>query len=226
MYNELLNLIIETLKYNDYTIQEIETVQAVNRRRNGESFSIEDHIAGMIYALLSNQRPWKAISNNYETIREIFHNFDPEYLQAIEPVILVNKLREIKCGNRSINSQMNALNYNIEQFKKIINLYGSMDNYVTSNEPLIIAKSLANGEYKLKQMGIALTIEYLKNVGIDAFKPDLHIKRLFGKDRLGLSDKNLATESEILKIIKQFSMETDIPIVSNYAEICGANPNC
>ena len=112
-----------------------------------------------------------------------------------------------------------------------------MDNYVTSNEPLIIAKSLANGEYKLKQMGIALTIEYLKNVGIDVLKPDIHIKRLFGKDRLGLSDKSLATENEILRIIKQLSSETDAPNVeidsiiwqfcaSNYAEICSANPKC
>ncbi len=237
MYNELFNLIIETLKYNNYTIQEIETVKAVIRRKNGETFDIEDHIAGMVYALLSNQRPWKAISDNYELIKEIFHNFDPDYLQTIEPILLVNRLREIKCGNRSIHSQMNALNYNIEQFKKIIHLYGSMDNYVTSKEPLVIAKSFADGEYKLKQMGIALTIEYLKNVGIDAFKPDLHIKRLFGKDRLGLSNKCLATEDEILKIVQQFSKETDTPIIeidsviwqfcaSNYAEICDANPKC
>ena len=237
MYSELYNLIIETLKYNNYAIQKIETEEAVIRRKNGEFFCFEDHIAGMVYALLSNQRPWKAISDNYENIKDIFHNFDPDYLQTIEPILLVNKLREIKCGNRSIHSQMNALNYNIEQFKKIIDLYGSMDNYVTSNEPLIIARSLANGEYKLKQMGIALTIEYLKNVGIDAFKPDLHIKRLFGKDRLGLSDKSLATEKEVLEIVKQMKEEIDIPIVeidsiiwqfcaSNYAEICGAKPIC
>ncbi len=237
MYNELFKLIIETLKYNNYTIQEIETVQAVRKRKNSESFNFEDHIAGMVYALLSNQRPWKAIEDNYETIRKIFHDFDPDYLQNIDPIILVNQLREIKCGNRSINSQMNSLKYNIEQFKRIINLYGSMDNYVTSNETIIIARSLAEGKYKLKQMGIALTIEYLKNVGIDAFKPDIHMKRLFGKDRLGLSDKSMATENEILEIIKQFSSEVDIPIVeidsiiwqfcaSNYAEICDANPKC
>ncbi len=237
MYNELISLIIETLKYNNYTIQEIETVQAVNRRKTGETFNFEDHIAGMVYALLGNQRPWKQISDNYENIRIIFHDFNPDYLQNVDPSILVNKLREIKCGNRSIHSQMNALNYNIEQFKRITDIYGSMDKYVTSNEPLIIAKSLSDGEYKLKQMGIALTIEYLKNVGIDAFKPDLHIKRLFGKDRLGLSEKSLATENEILKITKQIKEETNMPIVeidsiiwqfcaSNYAEICGATPKC
>ena len=237
MYEELINLIIETLRYNGYNIQEIETVQAVNRRKNGATFSFEDHIAGMVYALLSNQRPWKAISDNYELIKDIFHGFNPDYLQTIDPVLLVSKLREIKCGNRSIHSQMNALNYNIEQFKRIIKMYGSMDNYVTSDEPLTIARSLSAGEYKLRQMGIALTIEYLKNVGIDAFKPDLHIKRLFGKERLCLSDKSLATEREILEIIKQLSLESSLPTVeidsiiwqfcaANYAEICGAEPKC
>ena len=237
MYSKIIALIIETLKYNDYEIQEIVTVHAVKKRNNGKVFCLEDHIAGMIYALLSNQRPWKTIEDNYEAIRNIFHAFNPDYLQSVEPLLLVSKLREIKCGNRSINRQMMALNYNINQFKKIANLYGSMDAYVTSFEPLTIAKSLANGEYKLKQMGIALVIEYLKNVGIDAFKPDLHIKRLFGKDRLGFSSKPLASEKEILEIIKQISFETGIPMVeidsimwqfcaNNYAEICSANPNC
>ncbi len=237
MYSELLNLIVETLKNNNYAIQEIETVQAVNERKNGKNFSFEEHISGMVYALLSNQRPWKPISDNYENIRNIFHNFDPDYLQTIDSTILVNRLREIKCGNRSIHSQMKALSYNIEQFKRIINIYGSMDDYVTSDEPLIIARTLSEGEYKLKQMGIALVIEYLKNVGIDAFKPDLHIKRLFGSERLALSDKPMASENEIFEIIKNLSNYTDIPMVeidsiiwqfcaTNYAEICGSNPNC
>ena len=132
---------------------------------------------------------------------------------------------------------MNSLSYNIDVFRRISDIYGSMDNYVTSKEPLVIARSLSDGEYKIKQMGIALAIEYLKNVGIDAFKPDLHIKRLFGKDRLGLSDKRFATENEILDIIKQLSSEVNLPIVeidsiiwqlcaTNYAEICGATPKC
>ena len=135
MYNELFKLIIETLKYNNYTIQEIETVQAVRKRKNGESFNFEDHIAGMVYALLSNQRPWKAIEDNYETIRKIFHDFDPDYLQNIDPIILVNQLREIKCGNRSINSQMNSLKYNIEH------LLGYLSSTEDKNFLLFLVKS-------------------------------------------------------------------------------------
>ena len=237
MYKKLLNLIIKTLSDNGYTIEEIETVKAVNDRKNGRLFTFEDHIAGMVYAFLGNQRQWKTISDNYELIKEVFRNFDPDYLQSIDPTILTKNVRDIKCGNRSIASQMNSLRYNIDIFKRLVSIYGSMDSYVTSDEPLTIARELSEGQYKLKQMGLALTIEYLKNVGIDAFKPDLHIKRLFGKNKLGFSDKEMASEREILDIVNKIAQETNIPIVeidsiiwqfcaSNYAQICGANPQC
>ena len=191
----------------------------------------------MVYALLSNQRPWKPIEDNLDEINEIFHNYDPSYLESINPDILINRIREIRCGNRSISIQMHALNYNINMFKRLIEIYGSMDNYVTSDSPLIIARSLSEGEYKLKQMGIALVIEYLKNVGIDAFKPDLHARRLFGCNKLALSDKPDATENEVLKIVKQISAETGMRMIeidnmiwqfcaTGYAEICTANPHC
>lgn len=234
---DYIKLIIETLIKNGYSIKEIETVQAVNARKNGKVFELEDHIGGMVYSLLGNQRPWKAISENYDIIKSIFHNFDPNYLQNIDPAILVNEIRRIKCGNRSISNQMYSLNYNIDVFNKITSKYGSMDNYVTSDEPIIIANTLSSGEYKLKQMGIALVIEYLKNVGIDSFKPDTHIRRLFGKDRFGFSDKTMASEKEVLDKAKYFSMITNIPMVeidsltwqfcsSDYADICSASPKC
>ena len=232
-----MNIIIETLSSNGYEIEEIETVKALQKRLNGKSFSFEEHIAAMVYALLGNQRPWKTISENYDKIKEVFHNFDPDYLQETDPIILTNNVREIKCGNRMIRSQMNSLSYNIDIFKSITSSYGTMDKYVLSDEPLIIADELSQGKYKLKQMGIALVIEYLKNVGIDAFKPDIHIKRLFGSDRLGLSDKPFATEQEVLKLAKEISIKSNMPITvidsiiwqfcaTNYAQICSASPHC
>ena len=237
MYKDLIGLIQKTMITNGYKLQEIETVNAVNKRKNGVTFELEDHIAGMVYALLSNQRPWKQVEENYEAIRSIFHGFNPDYLQSVNPSILVKEIRDIRCGNRSINSQMNGLGYNISQFDRITELYGSMDNFVTSDSPNVIAKSLSSGEYKLKQMGTALTMEYLKNVGIDTIKPDIHIRRLFGKDRLGFSDKILATEDETIEIVRQMSIETSLLCAeidsiiwqfcaTDYAEICSSNPHC
>ena len=87
MYKDLIGLIQKTMITNGYKLQEIETVNAVNKRKNGVTFELEDHIAGMVYALLSNQRPWKQVEENYEAIRSIFHGFNPDYLQSVNPSI-------------------------------------------------------------------------------------------------------------------------------------------
>ncbi len=237
MYREIIDLICNTLNYNEYSLQEIETNTSIKRRLNGESFSLENHIEGLVFALLSNQRPWKQISDNYVKIKDIFHNFDPNYLKSVNPSVLINDLRNIKCGNISINSQMNTLGYNIDVFNNIIGVYGSMDNYVTSDNPYVIAMDLSSGKYKIKQLGIALAMEYLKNVGIDVIKPDLHIRRLFGSERLSFSNKTNASEDEVIEIVKAMSLETGLLCseidsiiwqfcASNYGEICTANPKC
>ena len=39
--------------------------------------------------------------------------------------------------------------------------------------------------YKLHQVGEALAWEYIRNVGIDGAKPDTHIRRFLGSNRMG-----------------------------------------
>ena len=187
--------------------------------------------------MLSNQRSWKQISEKHTEIKEIFNNFNYEYLLNAEPLLLVDKIREIKCGNRSIKSQMYGLRHNLLVFASIISDYGSLDSYVTSEKPEIIAHDISEGKYKLKGIGLALAMEYLKNVGIDTIKPDTHIKRLFGSDRLGLSNKEFASDDEVIKIVHQMSSETGLSsseidsiiwqfCATKYAFICGGNPKC
>ena len=48
-------------------------------------------------------------------------------------------------------------------------------------------KDLSEGKYKLKYVGKALAWEYLRNVGVDGAKPDTHLKRILGSNRLGYS---------------------------------------
>lgn len=237
MKNNLLNDIIKSMETNNYKLAELETTVAINERKNGKDFSFDEHIEGLIWSLLSNQRPWKGISDNKNNIRKIFHNFDHDYILSTNPDVFVNKLIEIKCGNRAIKKQMEALNYNINVFLKIQSKYGSIDNYITSNLPHIIAKDFANGHYKLKQVGFPLAMEYLRNVGIDTIKPDVHICRILGNDRLGLSHNNEAKEEEAVEIIKKISDDSGLSLseidyilwqfcADGYAEICTKKPKC
>lgn len=237
MYNKLINSILNTMKDNDYTLVELETTAAINKRKSGKNFSFDEHVEGLIWSLLSNQRPWKGISDNKDKITKIFHNFDYKYIQEENPDVFVTNLMEIRCGNRAVRKQMCSLKHNIEIFLSIVKEYGSMDNFVTADTPYNVAKEISSGKYKLQQVGFPLAMEYLRNVGIDTVKPDVHICRILGKERLALSQWNVAKEKEAADIIKNIAAKVNLTAsevdyiiwqfcANGYAEICTKNPKC
>ena len=107
---------------------------------------------------------------------------------------------------------------------------------------LIQMLSASNSEYKLKQMGIALVAEYLRNVGYDISKPDRHIVRLLGPN--GLEDhsyKNDASDTarwKAFEIIHNYATKTNCSeayidylfwayCANKYGEICTKKtPKC
>lgn len=133
---------------------------------------------------------------------------------------------------------MQNLKYNIEVLEQIEKEYNSVDYFVSALKPMAIAILLARTEspYKLKQMRVALVLEYLRNVGIDTAKPDVHIIRVL--KRLGYINQNSSNEEkQALDIIEKMSIETGIPISKidfllwhycseDFCNICSANPKC
>ena len=229
--------------------QEVEkALEKYNKRKNGYSFNNNEHLQAIIYSLLSNLRPWKTIENKKNEIDEIFQKYDFDKLIKIDSDDLVKSIRDIKCGNISIKKQMNELKDIIDVLKKISSKckYGTMDKYIKDHKhikagyPYYLAKELANdkNEYKLKNMGIVLVCEYFKNIGIDIAKPDAHLKRMFGKNILGYSEREEATPKEIIKKIKDIAennnisqIEVDVLLwlycADGYGEICTKkDPKC
>ncbi len=201
---------IEKMLYEkQITFDSLTHLTWIEERANGKHFSASAHIRGLIYSLLSNNRPWKQIETNIEKIDEIFFEYDKDKLLATNADVFIDKLQAIKCGNRNIKNQMNSLHANIRKLERIEKEFGSLDNFVTSGSPLEIADLLANSiKYKLNTLGLALAMEYLRNVGIDATKPDTHIRRILGKNRLGYSSHEIAGEIESIEIINTISLQT------------------
>jgi len=231
---EEFNKMLKVMKEMDYDYSKNESFLHIPDRKN-KRLTIENHISALIYSQLSANRPWKGIEANKEKINKIFNNFDPKYLKSVNPEKLEDEIKNIKCGNRLIHIQMFGLKDNILTFEKIEKEYGSLDNFVLSDEAITIAKKLSKGEYKLKGVGLALACEYLKGVGIDCIKPDIHICRILG--RFGYSKTNMATENEAIKIIDDMSKEYNLPkmeidtilwqyCADGYLEICGSTPKC
>ena len=242
---KMIKQIIEQIKSTlsdqavDYEkhIKDFGQVHANNERMKGKTFNFREHIKGLIYAQLSNQRSWGPIARNLETINKIFCEYNPEVLKIQDPNHLEAQIVSIKCGNRKIASQLAKLRSNIETFEKITLEYGNIDAFVTSDVPEKIAKELGSGKkYKLKEIGFTLALEYLRNIGINAIKPDLHICRLIGPERLRFIDK-IPTPEEAYHCL--MDLEHEIPesavyldnllwifAAKDYGNICTANPKC
>ena len=239
--NELITVLEETLSSNgvDYQnfIDESGQVKASEDRKNGKVFPFPEHLRGLVYAQLGNQRPWGPIADHVAAIDEIFFDFDPDRLLGTPPEYFSNSLKEIRCGNRQINKQMIVLSENINTLKRIVSDHGSLDAFVVKDDALSIATALSYpGPYKLKQIGFALALEYLKNVGVEAIKPDVHIMRILGRSRLGYF-KNNPDEVEAIIEILALAHEAQTNAIyldnllwllcaKNYGNICKKEPRC
>ncbi|MEF3302483.1 hypothetical protein [Paenibacillus sp. GYB003] len=219
------------------TVDDLGQIERFEKRSRGDTFDINEHVKGMILALLSNQRPWKPIMQNMTKITEIFLNFQVEKLKQADKRLLAEQLKGIKCGNRAIDKQLASLDFNLSVFEQIELDYGSLDKYVISDSPIDIAWELAKGKkYKLKQIGFALALEYLRNVGIQAIKPDLHLRRIISKNRLNLYP-GYPSEIDTYRILSTISKEANVSLTyidnlmwvfcaTDYANVCGSNPKC
>jgi hypothetical protein len=238
---ELVHKMEATLSHIGYdlnkAINELGQVSRSERRDRGEIFSKDEHLQGLILSMLSNQRPWGPIVENMDKITDIFCGFRVDQIKQADKKSLAKQLKDIKCGNRSIDNQMDSLDYNIGILEQIEADYGSLDQFVVSDTPANIAWELGQGrKYKLKQVGYTLALEYLRNVGVKAIKPDLHIRRIIGDERLNFYN-GYPSETEAVKILSTIAEESGVNLTYldnlmwlycaiDYANICGSEPKC
>ena len=232
----------------------IHVKKQIDKRQNPKSdFSIQDHIRGMVYSMLSSGVSWDKYSiyiddktGHILEVDKIFSDYDAEALTNTSPCELVNNIQHCISGTPYLRKQMEALFLvNIPKLKCFIKKYGTIDAYYQKwispdgdLKPLIKRLSDRLSEDKLKQLGIPLVCEYLKNVGYEVGKPDRHIRRILGSNRLGFSSHETAPEWEALNIIKELGDKTQkspaevdyilwMYCAKGFGAVCTAqNPNC
>lgn len=191
------------IKNNKLNINRLIDKNIANRQNPGFVLKIENHIQAMVYALLTNQRPWYLIKPHLKAIDILFNNYDPNaiYTQLdVDPDYYINGLKNLKCGNRAVNNQFCAKNlkYNIELFRTIEKKFGSIDSFMVPKasyanfslyddqySSIINKISDYNSDYKFRGFGKAIAAEYLRNIGVPDVKPDTHIRRFYSSDRMG-----------------------------------------
>lgn len=238
MNTEILYRVKDYLKRNRIADIDGETSK-MDLRARGKAFTTEEHLQGMIYSFLSAQTVWANVERNLRNIDKVFFGYNINEIKKHDSEYFVMKIRQYGCGSRLTNNQMKALHENIDTVCRIVNEYGSMDAFVTSRPQREIVRLLttSGSKYKIKQFGPALAWEYLRNVGVDGAKPDVHMKRILGSIRLGFSGREEATDDEVLDAIEQLSKDTGLWMAqidylfwcycaTGKGEICTANPRC
>ena len=206
---------------------------------NGKTYGFSEHLQAVVYSLLSAQRPWAEVVKHLDEIDGIFFGYDAKKILEQTDTYFVDRIREIKCGNRNIHDQMKYLPDNIAILRSIETEYGSLDAFVISAPAHEIVKTLTDykSKYKLRNMGEALCWEYLRNGGIDGAKPDVHLRRFLGSERMGKDNHMIATVSEVIDTVRRLSKESGLSMAAidniiwsfcseQYGEICGASPKC
>ena len=232
-HKQFLNLIEHQLKKNGIDYTNIPLVEASNERAKGKKFSFREHLRGIIDSMLVQQRPFEGLRDKWDEIAKIFFNYDPKKIKEKKGDYFAKRLMAIQCGNRVIRQQMESLSYNIDVLLNIQKDYKTLDNFVTSEEPHIIARKIGKeGKYKLRYIGYTLAFSYLREVGIEAVKPDMHLRRIASNERLGLCEGYPSEEQTVdlfTKMAKEIGCNLsylDVIIWRFCANICGATPRC
>lgn len=234
MYDEF-NAILQFYKSNGYDWNKLDPPDKIKLRESGKCFSRDEFAEALIWSLLSAQRPWCQIETHLNELKQVFHNFDWEYLKSADPIELENGVKALSCGNRQIKRQMQTLRQNLLMLEKAEKDFVSLDAFVTSDKPLVVANRLAYGDYKLQCVGVPLAMEFLKGVGVDTVKPDVHIVRIL--QRWGYVPIVGDVDSYVVSVVKDIAKETGLYqmqvdsilwqfCATGYYEICVASPRC
>lgn len=236
------NTVYKVQKYlKDNGIADIETGKSkMTLRAEGKCFTLNEHVEGMILSLLSPQTVWADVERNLDRIKKLFFDYVPAEIVKYDAEYYTQGLGEMRLRSRFTAKQMTAVNHNIQVLELIEKDWGSVDAFVAMRPIAEVVKSLSDygSRYKFNQMAVPLVCEYLRNVGVDTAKPDEHMRRMLGSERLGVSTKKNASISEVLTEINRLSKETgmwaaDIDYLlwsfcaTDKGEICTkSNPAC
>jgi len=212
---------------------------AAERRVQGRTFSMRDHVRALVLAQLGGRRPWARIGDHLAELDQLFRGYDPAKLRRLDPAKLAERVCELRCGNRGIHLQMRALRGNLSVFSRIARECGSLDDYVTSDEPPAIARELSRPSslYKLEQVGLPVALEYLRSVGIELARPAALARRMLGPERLGYFAAVPHAKRDAQEFVRQLAAKAGITATEldsllwlfcapDQGGICGTDPLC
>lgn len=158
---------------------------------------------GLCKAIFSSDTGWESIETKWAQICNELWQFDIDkvahlskdeikrlYENNIKPLGLKLKEKQFEYINRDAQIFLNIQNQH-DSFGKYIQTFlvnNHLGNLVLKpemeNEVITTFTNAIFGKWKLHGVGLPIFSEFCKNVGIDEFKADRHVKRFFSRLRL------------------------------------------
>lgn len=241
-FEELFNRVQTTLSENRFDIKN-------NVFRLPDFHKLDDKtiFKGLCRAIFSIQAVWKDYERSSDKISKLLFDYEINKVAALSDDQIFQifiGIKEMKIRDRFLKQKIDAFRKNARLFLKLQNNFGSVHNFIEQNlkdKEYLIKKFIEiRSEYKLSKVGLAICSEFFKNIGIDDFKPDLHMNRFFS--RLGLiNNPDFKTSSKIDSEVRELGIvfANKIGKPASYTdsilwlfcaegkgEICSANPKC
>mgnify|MGYP001323114889 CR=1 FL=1 len=192
----------------------------------------------MCAVILSSGFNASIVKNMWDQLKTEFNDFDFTVLKDWGPEkieILMKNEKVIRNKNK-----IRAIIHNAKVFNNLIHKHQGFNKFLQENkDPELLFISIRDSFYFL---GSITTFDFLKRIGLNYIKPDIHVRRLFHRlgwiDSMKETNKNLST---IFKIAEYISTETGFNLnyidgvfwlfCSGYKEvmtgpICCAIPKC
>jgi hypothetical protein len=214
-------------------------LDALRARAAGRPFPIQAHLRALILAWLTGRRPWARIGDHLDELDRIFRGYEPRKLARLDAGVVAQRICSLHCGNRGIHAQLGALPWNLKQLKRIERDFGSLDDFVESDDPLVVARLLSrpSSPYKLEQVGLPIALEYLRSVGVDLVKPTALVRHALGPQRLGLHAGGPHAKRDAFAAVRALAegagtsaTEVDSLLwlfcAPDQAAVCGGEPDC
>jgi DNA-3-methyladenine glycosylase I len=179
----IFNLIVDRLKTDKNFVEELKEAKNRKFEDKPDSFFFER----MCYCVFVSGFRSEYVRQRFDTLRKAFSNYNISEVSKFSE----EKIKELMKNPNMIRNEkkIRACINNAKEMLKIVKQFGSFANYIKSfgDNKLELKKNLVKRFAFISRITVS---DYLKDIGIDSIKPDVHVRRIF--HRLGF----IATEND------------------------------
>lgn len=169
----------------------------IDRREYQENFTIEDHIRGMVYSMLSSGAKWDRVVDGIDDstgkitpIDELFHNYNMEYILSSSSDFFTERIKEI-CGATQSTRKQGML--------KMMGVFAELERNMISQR---VKSGMENAKAKGKAIGRPVTTTDNIPSIFYHYYPQYKNKKINKSELARLCSLSIPTVYKYLKIIE------------------------